>query len=358
LPRISVIIPVFNRADTIGTAVTSVLSQTVLDLEIIVVDDGSTDGSAEAVNQVDDGRVRIIRLEENCGIPKARNTGLEAASTEYVAWLDSDDLARPTQLERQLDYLIAHPDVAFVGACAGKICWRGQRRLGVRVPPLEHEDIAAWLLFRSAFQNSAVTGRTEVFQRYPYRSQYPVCEDIDQFQRIAAEHRTANLPSALIDRRLHKGQIIRERVSDMQRLKVDLFANQLDRLGVHAGPDDIARHVQLGNPKLPIVDADRDFLSWAEEWLARLARANRASRMVDEQAMSLAGSFFWARACAEAVPLVGWAHAGQRLVTAEPGRRLGAARARRWLGNMLKVQVTSSLSEPHARERTITRDSL
>ncbi|VWX54054.1 conserved hypothetical protein [Novosphingobium sp. 9U] len=343
MPKVSVIIPVFNRVQTVGSALRSVLAQTMGDLEVIVIDDGSTDGSAEAVQQIDDGRVRLIRLGENRGIPDARNAGLAAARAEYVAWLDSDDIARPTRIERQLKYLTVHEDVAFVGACAGKICWKGRRRHGVRVPPLAYEDIAAWLLFRSAFQNSAITGRADIFRQFPYRPKFCVCEDIDQFQRIAARHRTANLPAVLIDRRLHPGQSIRERVGDMRRLKFELFAKQLERLGMTMEADDVAKHVQLGNPKLPSVNPSADLLSWADEWLVRMARANGSSRLVDDRSLSLASAFFWARACAEAAPTIGWATAARRLVSGQAARQIGAARARHWLGSMLKVQIASGL---------------
>ncbi|WP_260598577.1 glycosyltransferase family 2 protein [Sphingomonas endolithica] len=344
MPQVSVIIPVYNRAGTIGAAVRSVLSQTHRDLELLVVDDGSTDDSAAIAERFGDARVRIIRLERNCGIPQARNAGLAAARAEYVAWLDSDDVARPTRIEEQLAYLMAHPDVAFVGACAGKMGIEGRGRLGVRVPPLEHEDIVAWLLFRSAFQNSAITGRTAILRRYPYGSDFPVCEDVDQFQRITADHRTANLPSVLIDRRLHKGQTIHERVGDMHALKLVLFAKQLSRLGLQASPDEVARHVQLGYPKMSVVAADAGYLRWAEEWFGRLRCANQRSGMVDEQALRLASAVFWARACKEAGHVIGWSRAGQMFLAGEPARALGAARGQRWLRSSSWVRARSALA--------------
>lgn len=346
MPQISVIIPVFNRERTVGDAARSILSQTLHDLELIIVDDGSTDQSAAVVEQLGDARVRVVRHVANRGIPHARNAGLNAAKAPYVAWLDSDDLARRTRLAEQLAYLETHPDVAFVGACAGKKGLDGRRLPGVRVPPLDHEDIVAWLLFRSAFQNSAITGRTEIFQNFRYDAQYPVCEDIDLFQRIAAEHRTANLPSVLIDRRLHRGQTIRERRVDMHRLKLVLFARQLGRLGLRASDDDVARHVQLGNPKLPVVPADADYLRWTQDWLGRLARANRGSGMVDERAMALAGAFFWTRTCAEAGAVVGWARTARAFAAAEPARALYARRGRRWLRQMISVMATSAIAPP------------
>lgn len=114
-PRVSVVIPTYERADLVGRAVDSALAQTVEDVEVIVVDDGSTDGTREAVAAKSDPRVRSLEHESNRGVSAARNTGIEAASGEYVAFLDSDDEWLPRKLERQLAALDDRGD-GWVGA--------------------------------------------------------------------------------------------------------------------------------------------------------------------------------------------------------------------------------------------------
>ena len=93
----------FNRAAPVRRAIESVLAQTCQDFEIIVVDDGSTDGTAAAVETFADRRITLIRHEQNRGGSAARNTGIRASSAAYVAFLDSDDEWLPTKLERQLE---------------------------------------------------------------------------------------------------------------------------------------------------------------------------------------------------------------------------------------------------------------
>jgi len=105
MPTVSVVIPTYNRADVLPRAVDSVLGQTVADLELVVVDDGSTDDTADVLASYDDDRLRYVAHETNRGANVARNTGIEAAEGEYVAFLDSDDEWKPTKLERQLDRL-------------------------------------------------------------------------------------------------------------------------------------------------------------------------------------------------------------------------------------------------------------
>jgi len=101
-PRISVIIPTYNRAHLIGRAIKSVLNQTYQDFEIIVVDDGSTDNTEEVVKSFNDARISYIRHEKNKGEAAARNTGIEAAKKEYIAFQDSDDESFPQRLEKQI----------------------------------------------------------------------------------------------------------------------------------------------------------------------------------------------------------------------------------------------------------------
>ena len=102
---VSAIVTVYNRADMVAAAIASLDLAGPDRLEIIVVDDGSTDGSETVVASLDDNRIRLIRHDRNRGIPAARNSGLEAARGDYIAWLDSDDVARPHRLERQLAFL-------------------------------------------------------------------------------------------------------------------------------------------------------------------------------------------------------------------------------------------------------------
>ena len=101
-PTVSVIIPTYNRAHLVGQAIRSVLNQTYQDLEIILVNDGSTDNTEEIVKGFNDDRIRYIRHDENKGAAVARNTGIKAALGEYIAFQDSDDEWLPEKLEKQI----------------------------------------------------------------------------------------------------------------------------------------------------------------------------------------------------------------------------------------------------------------
>src|SRR4030042_1653484 len=115
--KVSVIIPVYNRAELIAQAVESVLRQSFSDFELLVVDDGSSDGTWEALQRCGP-RIRALP-QEHRGASAARNLGIQTAAGEYLAFLDSDDLWQPQKLARQVQYLDQHPEVAHVH-CDGR----------------------------------------------------------------------------------------------------------------------------------------------------------------------------------------------------------------------------------------------
>lgn len=105
MSKVSVIIPSYNRAHCIAACIQSVLNQTMQDLEVIIVDDCSKDNTEEVVNKIQDPRVKFIRHDKNQGGAVARNTGIEKASGEFIAFLDSDDLWLPNKLEKQISFM-------------------------------------------------------------------------------------------------------------------------------------------------------------------------------------------------------------------------------------------------------------
>lgn len=120
MPRVSVIIPAHNAASTVKMALESVLHQTLADVEVLVVDDGSDDTTATIVSECHDARIRLLRTE-NRGVAAARNRGLDRASSDLVAFLDADDAWRPTKLERQVELMTTRPTLGLCFTAAAVV---------------------------------------------------------------------------------------------------------------------------------------------------------------------------------------------------------------------------------------------
>jgi glycosyltransferase involved in cell wall biosynthesis len=196
MPLISVVIPTYNRALLVRRAVESVLNQSFRDLELIVVDDGSNDNTALALEPYMDKMV-FIRHERNQGVSVARNTGIKAAGGEMIAFLDSDDFWFREKLEVQELFFKANPHALI---CQAQEIWY---RNGVRVNPgLRHikpsGDIFIPSLKLCLVSPSAVIMRRSLLEEVGlFDEDLPVCEDYDLWLRISCRH-----PVHLIDRYL------------------------------------------------------------------------------------------------------------------------------------------------------------
>jgi len=143
-PRVSVIMAAYNAARVIGQSIESLLGQTFKSFELIIVDDGSTDGTAQAVARYADPRIRTLRNAENLGVVRTRNRAMELARGEYVAILDSDDLSFPTRFARQVAHLDATPECSMVGTALR--VWDAGRLGGDRSPAAPATVPLAWLM--------------------------------------------------------------------------------------------------------------------------------------------------------------------------------------------------------------------
>ncbi len=206
-PRVSVFVTVYNRADLLPDTVRSVLGQTMRDFELVLVDDGSTDGSTDLCRQfaAQDDRVRVVE-QENGGIAKAANAGVAACRAALIARLDSDDLMLPTRLQEQADFMDAHPDVVCVGSAVEMIDQRG-RFLTVEQRPIDDATIQDHLLRgHCAIANPSCMIRAAALrQAGPYDQSYSPAEDFEMFLRLGEVGELANLSEPLTRYRLHHG---------------------------------------------------------------------------------------------------------------------------------------------------------
>jgi GT2 family glycosyltransferase len=205
MPSLSVILPVKNLERFLAEAIESVLLQTFRDFELLVCDDGSTDGSvaiAEAF-AVKDSRVRVLR-QESMGLVRILNYGLEQASAPLVARMDGDDVALPKRFEKQVGFMAAHPDCVLVGSSAQTMDEEGWPVAAWTVPT-EHEQIdGAHITGQqvNVIHPTTVYRRAMVLQVGGYRPVGKVCEDVDLWLRLAEIGRLANLPEQMLRYRL------------------------------------------------------------------------------------------------------------------------------------------------------------
>jgi hypothetical protein len=205
MPEVSVVVAVFNAAPWLGEAIESILGQTFADLELIVVDDGSTDGSPGIVRRYADDRIRLVELGRNGGQTAALNHGLRLATGTLIARLDADDRAHPTRLARQVEVLRADVTLGLVGSQAWRIDANG-RRTGVLDRCLEDASIRWYGLFDNPFIHSSVTfRRSAIGSDGAYDERFAYAQDFELWSRVLSRLRGRNLAERLVDYRAHAG---------------------------------------------------------------------------------------------------------------------------------------------------------
>jgi hypothetical protein len=209
MARIDVLIPAYNAASTLREAIESVRTQTVDDIRIVVVNDGSKDETPAIAAEIAQRDPRVVLINTpNRGIVEARNEALRGATSEFIACLDADDVAFPHRLERELDYLNAHPDCVAVGAHVEHIDEHGAVLTDMQqpTPPGDADPAKAPALEPYIIQSTLLARRADVVAAGGYRH-VPNSEDSDLFWRLAERGALVNLAEKLGKYRVHTASV-------------------------------------------------------------------------------------------------------------------------------------------------------
>jgi glycosyltransferase involved in cell wall biosynthesis len=200
-PAVSILLPVRNGGAFLRAALCSLLAQTRGDFELLVLDDGSDDGSASLARSLGDPRIRVLEDGRRLGLSARLNQGVQLARAGLVARMDADDICLPRRLEAQLAYLAAHPEVDLVGCRAA--VFRDREILGLLPYAAEHEALVAKPWHTIPLPHPTWVGRREWFLRNPYRTpEVKRAEDQELLVRASTSSRYACLPEVLLAYRL------------------------------------------------------------------------------------------------------------------------------------------------------------
>lgn len=196
-PLVTVLMPVYNAQEYVGEAIQSVLCQTFQDFELLIVDDGCTDGSGEIIQTFNDPRIRIITNEQNVGLIASLNRGLKEINTSYIARADADDICLPTRLEEQVAYLESHQKVGLCGTWFNnfqddKVTSGARYAEDDKIIKLRH-------LYQIHVSHGTAMFRTETLKNHGFLfdSAFSHAEDYELFDRIGTVTRIANLQKVL-----------------------------------------------------------------------------------------------------------------------------------------------------------------
>lgn len=256
-PRVSIGMPVYNCAATLGLALRSILSQTFCDWELLLIDDGSMDNTVDLARTHSDQRIRVFADGLHQGLAARLNQAIGLGRGKYFARMDGDDVSYPERLALQVEYLEQHPEIDLLGGGI-LIFGAGGQVLGTRESRITHEDICRrpWAGFYLA--HPTWMGQMEWFRKHLYRSEAVRCEDQDLLLRTYENSRFAALSETVLGYReeeLSLRKILAGRRSFVWSAVCDAFQKRNYLIGVGA----MVEHILKGLTECVAVGTGLDY---------------------------------------------------------------------------------------------------
>lgn len=210
IPKVTVLLPVYNAAQFLCEAIESILSQSYTDFELLIVNDGSTDSSNEIVSSFIDSRIRVLRNEKNIGLIASLNRGIAEAKGKYIARMDADDVSLPNRLQQQVAMMEKDSGIAVLSSFVdfmnvdGEITgtWSTDREA------TSEGEIRKLMMRTNCIAHPTVMMRANVVRKYLYNPKRKGAEDWDLWMRMLADgQRIAKMPEVLLNYRIHPGSI-------------------------------------------------------------------------------------------------------------------------------------------------------
>ncbi len=264
-PLVSVIMPVFNSEKYISFSVNSILNQTFTDFEFIIIDDASTDGTGEILDQISDQRVRIITNFINLGNYPSRNIGIKASSGKFICVMDADDLALPYRLERQLQFMQNNPTIGISST------WFRRFGSGGNIPvyyPSDEKQLKIRFLENNYCLHPGLCIRRNLFsdeESLLYNEQYRYASDYDFVSRNFKYFRTCNIPEILMEYRSHPAQITASKFSEQQKYADCIRINYLQNIGLEPTAKEETIHLSMLKSNYHDNFELRDYIAWCNK---------------------------------------------------------------------------------------------
>jgi glycosyltransferase involved in cell wall biosynthesis len=294
-PKVSVVMPVYDSENYLQESIDSILRQTLTDFELLIISEhGTDDASIRVIENYRDERIRHIHNTRRLGMAESLNLGLTEARGVYIARMDADDISHSRRLEKQVEFLQAHPEVGVCGT------WRRLSDGRVIKNPIQNAIIRSFLIFDTLLAHPTVMMRRSLFEngmRYP---PYEHAEDFGLWTQLADHTCFANLPEVLLFYRSHPRQVGQRHREEQILGAGHVREAQLARLGLAPTAEEMELHNRIAEGHF-----DPEFVTQSEVWLRTLLFANRREHIFPEPEFSRLLSQRWFEICISAAGRVG-----------------------------------------------------
>ena len=289
--------PVYNAERYVKDAVASILNQTYRNLELIIIEDGSTDNSIQELESIKDDRIKLVKNGVNRGQIYTRNLGLKLAKGEYIGMFDADDIAYPDKFKLQINFLEKNEDYGMIGSWAKFIDEDGKRLRGSWKLRAKPDMIPSIMLFKNYFLQSAVVYRKDCISKHSFKEGFEIAEDYIIWLEIIEKYKTWNLQKYLVDYRIHKGSITKRKPERKLQVERILFNQQLIKLGIEATKDELNLHLLIRDAR-PIKTTST--LKQIEKWLLKIVDRNEDELIYNRKMHARVIFNRWLKVCKKA----------------------------------------------------------
>lgn len=279
MPKVTILMPVYNGEDFLRESIESILNQTFTDFELLIIDDGSTDQSVSIIKSYADSRIRLKMNKTNERLSATLNKGIASAKGKYIARMDSDDISFAKRLEKQVDFMDRNPEIGLCGT-AMKIM---PTDLLVEYPSF-HDDILCRMLFSNSFSHPTLMYRKSVLNKNGlyYDTEIPYAQDYDLCWRMANVSMTANIQETLLYYRIHDEQVSFKHRDEQQRVCRNIVLQQLYNLGIEPSDEELSLHMSLFNfDFLPT----EEYVQQVRNWFDKLISTNTTTQIYSPSAL-------------------------------------------------------------------------
>lgn len=299
-PLVSVLIPCYNAEKYIKESILSILNQTYTNLEIIAINDCSTDSTLEKLEDLAkaDNRIKIFSNNENLRLIKTLNKGVELCSGKYIARMDADDISLSTRIEKEVRFLEENPDYDIVSTQFHTFHENDTNKLYPYANPCKFEDIRAFVLFKSCVCHPAVMIRKTLFTdlKLKFEEKYLHVEDYALWSKAVYLTKIANIDESLLLYRVHKTQISTVHEQIQLDNKKEVFKIHCHHWGLDDTDNllDIYASVAESVPQEPTLE----YLSKCEGFMINLLEINKVKKLCSQSFLDKMLSLHWLRLCA------------------------------------------------------------
>lgn len=292
MAKVSVLMPLYNSSRYLDASIRSILNQTESDFELIIIDDGSTDGCCKIVESFQDHRIRFYKNPRNLGVAATLNRGIELSKSDYIARMDADDVSLPYRLRQQLDFMQLHPRLDICGSWVRMEDAGGKGHV-IRYP-LDHETIRAFMLFNNPIAHPSVMLRKRSLLRHnlQYDESLGAGQDYEFWHRCSEKCTLSNIGKPLLIWRQHEESVTSKDCDNPNSTALLVQENLLDNLGLASD-----KQMVLFNKKIGTGQAlqNTNELNTALSWLELIITNNHSNNCFDDEGLAKACAIVWFR---------------------------------------------------------------